>query len=280
MQNVAPETVLSVEHVGVQFGGLVALSELNFDVREGEIVSLIGPNGAGKTTAFNVMTGFLTPTKGVVTYRGTVLNGLKPHEIADLGLIRTFQRTSVFPNDTVYDNVLIGLHRQGNVHLAEGILGLPRARTSERQQRERAAELVRWIGLEARANDLAGSLSYGEQRLVGVALALAAQPSMLLLDEPVSGMNASETHTFVQLIRSIRGRGVTILLVEHDMPMVMSVSDRIVVLNYGRIIAEGSPETIRSDPAVIEAYLGQGAKRARLRSPPDRCGSSPVSLRR
>ena len=262
MQNVAPETVLSVEHVGVQFGGLVALSELNFDVREGEIVSLIGPNGAGKTTAFNVMTGFLTPTKGVVTYRGTVLNGLKPHEIADLGLIRTFQRTSVFPNDTVYDNVLIGLHRQGKVHLAEGILGLPRARASERQQRERATELVRWIGLEARANDLAGSLSYGEQRLVGVALALAAQPSMLLLDEPVSGMNASETHTFVQLIRSIRDRGVTILLVEHDMPMVMSVSDRIVVLNYGRIIAEGSPETIRSDPAVIEAYLGQGAKRA------------------
>jgi len=262
MQNVAPETVLSVEHVGVQFGGLVALSELNFDVREGEIVSLIGPNGAGKTTAFNVMTGFLTPTKGVVTYRGTVLNGLKPHEIANLGLIRTFQRTSVFPNDTVYDNVLIGLHRQGKVHLAEGILGLPRARASERQQRERATELVRWIGLEARANDLAGSLSYGEQRLVGVALALAAQPSMLLLDEPVSGMNASETHTFVQLIRSIRDRGVTILLVEHDMPMVMSVSDRIVVLNYGRIIAEGSPETIRSDPAVIEAYLGQGAKRA------------------
>jgi branched-chain amino acid transport system ATP-binding protein len=262
MQNVAPETVLRVEHVGVQFGGLVALSELNFDVREGEIVSLIGPNGAGKTTAFNVMTGFLTPTKGVVTYAGTVLNGLKPHEIADLGLIRTFQRTSVFPNDTVYDNVLIGLHRQGKVHLAEGILGLPRARTSERQQRERAAELVRWIGLEARANDLAGSLSYGEQRLVGVALALAAQPSMLLLDEPVSGMNASETHTFVQLIRSIRDGGVTILLVEHDMPMVMSVSDRIVVLNYGRIIAEGSPETIRSDPAVIEAYLGQGAKRA------------------
>jgi len=147
MQNVAPETVLSVEHVGVQFGGLVALSELNFDVREGEIVSLIGPNGAGKTTAFNVMTGFLTPTKGVVTYRGTVLNGLKPHEIADLGLIRTFQRTSVFPNDTVYDNVLIGLHRQGKVHLAEGILGLPRARASERQQRERGTVLVRWIRL-------------------------------------------------------------------------------------------------------------------------------------
>jgi branched-chain amino acid transport system ATP-binding protein len=206
------------------------------------------------------MTGFLTPTKGAVKYCGADLKGKKPHEIADLGLIRTFQRTSVFPNDTVYDNVLMGLHRQGKVGLVEAILGFPRARASEKAQRERAAELVRWIGLEARANDLAGSLSYGEQRLVGVALALAAQPKMLLLDEPVSGMNASETHTFVQLIRNIRDRGVTILLVEHDMPMVMSVSDRIVVLNYGRIIAEGPPETIRNDPAVIEAYLGQGAK--------------------
>lgn len=258
------ETILSVEHVAVHFGGLVAISDMNFHVNNGEIVSLIGPNGAGKTTAFNVMTGFLTPTKGAVKYCGADLKGKKPHEIADLGLIRTFQRTSVFPNDTVYDNVLIGLHRQGELKgklgLAEAILGLPRARASEKAQRDRAAELVRWIGLEARANDLAGSLSYGEQRLVGVALALAAQPKMLLLDEPVSGMNASETHTFVQLIRNIRDRGVTILLVEHDMPMVMSVSDRIVVLNYGRIIAEGPPETIRNDPAVIEAYLGQGAK--------------------
>lgn len=206
------------------------------------------------------MTGFLDATKGAVKYCGADLKGKKPHEIADLGLIRTFQRTSVFPNDTVYDNVLMGLHRQGKVGLVEAILGLPRARASEKALRERAAELVRWIGLDARTNDLAGSLSYGEQRLVGVALALAAQPKMLLLDEPVSGMNASETHTFVQLIRNIRDRGITILLVEHDMPMVMSVSDRIVVLNYGRIIAEGPPETIRNDPAVIEAYLGQGAR--------------------
>jgi branched-chain amino acid transport system ATP-binding protein len=253
-------TVLSVDHVAVHFGGLVAISDMNFHVAEGEIVSLIGPNGAGKTTAFNVMTGFLAPTKGAVTYRGADLSGRKPHEIADLGLIRTFQRTSVFPKDTVYDNVLMGLHRQGKVGLAAAILGLPRARASEKAQRARAAELVRRIGLEARANDLAGALSYGEQRLVGVALALAAQPTMLLLDEPVSGMNASETHAFVQLIRSIRDSGVTILLVEHDMPMVMSVSDRIVVLNYGRIIAEGPPEAIRTNHAVIEAYLGQSAK--------------------
>jgi len=257
-----PATALKVEQVAVRFGGLVALSDMNFTVGEGEIVSLIGPNGAGKTTAFNVVTGFLDPTQGAVGYRGTALNGLKPHQIADLGLIRTFQRTSVFPHDTVYDNLLVGLHRQGSVGLFEAILGLPRARSSQRRLRQRAGELIEWVGLERRAHDLAGSLSYGEQRLVGVALALAAEPSMLLLDEPVSGMNASETHTFVELFRNIRDRGVTILLVEHDMPMVMGVSDRIVVLNYGRIIAEGSPDVIRNDQAVIEAYLGQGAKRA------------------
>ncbi|WP_407178778.1 ABC transporter ATP-binding protein [Bradyrhizobium sp. STM 3562] len=255
-------TALKVEQVAVRFGGLVALSDLNFSVGEGEIVSLIGPNGAGKTTAFNIMTGFLQPTHGTVSYRGTTLNGLKPPQVANLGLIRTFQRTSVFPNDTVFDNLLIGLHRQGRTGLLEAILGLPRARQSDRRLRQRAGELIEWVGLQRRAYDPAGSLSYGEQRLVGVALALAAEPSMLLLDEPVSGMNASETHTFVQLIRNIRDRGVSILLVEHDMPMVMSVSDRIVVLNYGRIIAEGTPDIIRNDPAVIEAYLGQGAVHA------------------
>jgi branched-chain amino acid transport system ATP-binding protein len=254
------ETVLSIEHVAVQFGGLTALSDLNFHVGKGEIVSLIGPNGAGKTTAFNVMTGFLDPTRGTVKYCGRDLRGLKPHEVADLGLVRTFQRTSVFPNDTVFDNVLIGLHRQSRLGLFETLFRLPRAHASELALRNRAIELVHLVGLEARTDERAGSLSYGEQRLVGVALALAAQPTMLLMDEPVSGMNASETHSFVRLIRKIRDSGVTILLVEHDMPMVMSISDRIVVLNYGRIIAEGAPDDIRNNPAVIEAYLGQSAK--------------------
>ncbi|GJE02729.1 ABC transporter ATP-binding protein [Methylobacterium isbiliense] len=253
--------ILSVDHVGVRFGGLVAIADLHLDVAQGEILSLIGPNGAGKTTAFNVMTGFLKPSQGDVRFRGTSLTGLSPHAIARLGLARTFQRTSVFPDDTVFDNVMIGLHGQGaqmaRAPLLAALIG--RAGAGERQLRARAEALLDWVGLGARAQEKAGALAYGEQRLVGVALALATEPAMLLLDEPVSGMNASETRVFVRLIRQIRERGITILLVEHDMPMVMEVSDRIVVLNYGRLIAEGPPEAIRSDPAVIEAYLGQGS---------------------
>jgi len=236
--------LLSVEHVGVRFGGLVAIADLQFEVQEGEIVSLIGPNGAGKTTAFNVVTGFLKPTQGRVSFRGTPLNGFRPHQITRLGLARTFQRTSVFPDDTVRDNVLIGLHGKDG---------------SEQVSRDAAAAILDLVGLTARADDKAGTLAYGEQRLVGVALALATEPTMLLLDEPVSGMNESETRSVVNLLRAIRQRGITILLVEHDMRMVMEVSDRILVLNYGRLIAEGPPSAIRSDAAVIEAYLGQGS---------------------
>ena len=265
--------ILSVDHVGVRFGGLVAIADLHFDVQPGEIVSLIGPNGAGKTTAFNVMTGFLKPSQGEVRFRGTSLKGLQPHEITRLGLARTFQRTSVFPDDTVFDNVMIGLHRQGGrmsrAPLLDALLG--RAGASERALRERAAALIDWVGLSARAQERAGALAYGEQRLVGVALALATEPAMLLLDEPVSGMNASETRVFVRLIRQIRERGITVLLVEHDMPMVMEVSDRIVVLNYGRLIAEGPPAAIRSDPAVIEAYLGQGSAARRAAAEAQGC---------
>src|ERR1700754_2303647 len=171
----ARSVAMTIEQVAARFGGLVAISDMSFSVGEGEIVSLIGPNGAGKTTAFNVMTGFLAASHGKVSYRGTTLTGLKPHQIADLGLIRTFQRTSVFPSDSVYDNVLIGLHRQGRVGLLRSIFGLPRVRASERRLHERAGELLEWVGLQRRANDSAGSLSYGEQRLVGVALGLAAQ---------------------------------------------------------------------------------------------------------
>jgi branched-chain amino acid transport system ATP-binding protein len=258
----AREVILSIEHVAAHFGGLVAIADLNFTVGEGEIVGLIGPNGAGKTTAFNVFTGYMKAANGEVRYRGTLLNGLKPHEIADLGLVRTFQRTSIFQNNSVIENVLIGLHRRGRASVLETLLALPREKLEERELADTAHEILRLVGLEPRASELAGTLPYGEQRLLGIALALAAQPSMLLLDEPVSGMNPSETAKVMKLVDTIRGRGVTILLVEHDMPMVMQVSDRIVVLNYGRIIAEGPPAAIQSNPDVIRAYLGEGKKRA------------------
>jgi branched-chain amino acid transport system ATP-binding protein len=256
------EVILSIENVAVHFGGLVAISDMNFTVCDGEIVGLIGPNGAGKTTAFNVFTGFLKPTSGEVRYRGTLLNGLKPHQIAGLGLVRTFQRTSVFQNNSVYENVLIGLHRRGRSTRWDTLLALPREKFAERQFADDAREILVLVGLEGRAAELAGALPYGEQRLLGIALALAAQPSMLLLDEPVSGMNPSESAKVMKLVDTIRASGVAILLVEHDMPMVMRVCDRIVVLNYGRIIAEGSPAEIQRHPDVIRAYLGEGKKRA------------------
>jgi branched-chain amino acid transport system ATP-binding protein len=224
-------------------------------------VSLIGPNGAGKTTAFNVITGFLRPTKGEVRYRGTSLNNLKPHQVTSLGLARTFQRTSVFQNTTVFENVMIGLHRRGRSNLLDTLLSLPRERQSEAELRHLSNDLLEIVGISRRADELAGSLSYGDQRLLGVALALASDPSMLLLDEPVSGMNATETSRFMELLHKLHQRGMSVLLVEHDMPMVMGVSDRIVVLNYGRIIAEGPPAAIRGNPDVIRAYLGEGASR-------------------
>jgi len=256
------EIVLAIERLAVRFGGLVAISDLSFTVREGEIVGLIGPNGAGKTTAFNVLTGYLKASGGTVHYRGTLLNGLKPHEVAALGLVRTFQRTSIFPGNSVLENVLIGLHRRGRSTLMDTLLATPREKASEREFADAAHEILRLVGLEQRAAEHAGALSYGEQRLLGIALALAARPTMLLLDEPVSGMNPSETAKVMALVETIRASGVTILLVEHDMPMVMRVSDRIVVLDYGRIIAEGPPAVIQSNPDVIRAYLGEGKKRA------------------
>jgi branched-chain amino acid transport system ATP-binding protein len=258
----APACALSLKHVNVHFGGLTAIADMSFTVQEGEVVGLIGPNGAGKTTAFNVMTGFLRPSAGEICFRGTPLKGLPPHEVAGRGLVRTFQRTSVFHNNTVFENVLIGLHRHGQSSLWDALFALPRERASERRLADAVGDILDLVGIAGRASELAGTLPYGDQRLLGVAVALAARPTMLLLDEPVSGMNATETAKVMKLIEKIRLSGITILLVEHDMPMVMGVSDRIIVLNYGRIIAEGPPLAIQRDPEVVRAYLGQSAKRA------------------
>jgi branched-chain amino acid transport system ATP-binding protein len=256
------EPILSIERVAVHFGGVTAISDMTFDVARGELVSLIGPNGAGKTTAFNVVTGFLKPSQGVVKFKGRPLAGLRPNDVAALGLVRTFQRTNLFDKCSVFENVLIGLHRRANARLLGTLLALQREKRLEQELRERAWEILELVGLADQWRELGGSLPYGNQRLLGVALALAADPEALLLDEPVSGMNASETQRFIELIRKLRTRGLTILLVEHDMPMVMGISDRIVVLNYGRIIATGPPEAIQRDPEVIRAYLGQGARHA------------------
>ena len=257
-----PASLLTIDGISVRFGGLAAISDMSFEVYEGEIVSLIGPNGAGKTTAFNVITGYLQPDSGQSVYRGHSLNGLKPNQIAELGVVRTFQKTSVFAGNTVFENVLIGLHRRGSQSLAGALLRLPAMRVEEQQLREVAAELLAFIGLDKRQQELASALAYGEQRLLEVAVALTARPTLLLLDEPASGMNPSETRDFVNMVGRIRARDVTILLVEHDMRVVMGVSDRVVVLNQGEIIAQGAPAAIQRDPEVIRAYLGTGASRA------------------
>jgi branched-chain amino acid transport system ATP-binding protein len=253
---------LAVEALTIRFGGLTAVDAATFEVRKGEVLSLIGPNGAGKTTAFNAITGYAAPAGGELRYRQTRLNGLEPNAIAALGVVRTFQKTSVFTGQTVHGNVAIGLHLQSKQRPLAILLGLPSVAREERELAEEASRILRFVGLEARAHHVASSLPYGELRLLEVAIALAAKPRLLLLDEPVSGMNPTETASFMHLLARIRANGITVLLVEHDMKMVMGVSDRIVCLNHGRIIAQGSPAEIQRNPDVIRAYLGERYARA------------------
>jgi branched-chain amino acid transport system ATP-binding protein len=254
--------LLSVDGLSIRFGGLVAVDSATFEVREGEVLSLIGPNGAGKTTAFNAITGYLAPSAGEIRFRGTRLNGLRPNQVAALGLVRTFQKTSVFGGRSVLENILIGLHLRSQQRPLAIMLGLPSVAREERALELEARRILEFVDLGARALELGSALPYGEQRLLEIAVALAARPQLLLLDEPVSGMNPVETASFMAKLAEIRALGITVLLVEHDMKMVMGVSDRIVCLNQGRIIANGTPAEIRRDPEVIRAYLGEKYARA------------------
>ena len=249
--------MLELVKVSKRFGGLKVLHDVSFRVREGRIFGLIGPNGAGKTTVFNLVTGLLAPSGGTIAFAGHSLVGMKPHRITRLGLGRTFQNIRIFKAMTLIDNVVVGMHAQLDYGVPGWLFALPGFRAREAGARERAHELLGWVGLDAKAQHMADELSYGDQRKLELARALATQPKLLLLDEPVAGMNTAEKLELMGVITRIAERGFTIFMIEHDMRFVMGLCERIAVLNFGEIIAEGTPEQIRNDPAVIEAYLGR-----------------------
>lgn len=250
------QTLLEVDDVTMRFGGLVALDQISFDIRRGEILGLIGPNGAGKTTCFNAMTGVYRPTSGEVRLEGHALGKTSRHGITQLGIARTFQNIRLFSEMTALENVVVGTDARHKTSLLGALLRLPRHHREEKAAVEKAMALLEFVGIADRAADRAKNLPYGYQRRLEIARALATEPKLLCLDEPAAGFNPAEKEDLMGLIRTIRDDGYTVLLIEHDMKLVMGVTDRIVVLEFGKKIAEGVPAEIRENPAVIAAYLG------------------------
>ena len=249
-------TILETRQLVMDFGGLRALDRVDLSIQEGEIRGLIGPNGAGKTTLFNVVTGFYRPGGGRVLFNGMDITGLKPHQVVRRGIARTFQTTQLFPTMTVFENIMVGRHCRTRAELAGAILSPAWARDEETSTREMAEGILGFLDLKDKKEELACNLPYGQQRLVELGRALASEPKLLLLDEPSAGMTAKEVAVVMDIIKRLRERGLTILVVEHDMRVIMGISDIISVLNFGEKIAEGRPEEIRKDPRVIDAYLG------------------------